>query len=151
MSLDAHCRINLVIEALDKDEEAYILVRTTIRGWAVQFSKKSCAPGAPQQEGRGMQSFGLWIEGKSRPALRSGSFERSNPFDRSSAGTFANAQQEDAEEAIAAARRAFDDGPWPTSSARTRYEVLTRAAAQLDAHRQVFAERMVLESGKPIT
>ena len=95
-------------------------------------------------------AFGLWLNGKSRPAHSGASFERINPFDGSVAATFANGDESDANEAVQAARHAFDAGPWPRSAARTRYQVLMRFAQILSDNARVMAERMVLESGKPI-
>ena len=95
-------------------------------------------------------AFGLWLNGKSRPAHSGASFERINPFDGSIAATFANGGESDANEAIQAARQAFDTGPWPRSAARTRYQVLMRFAQILSDNARTMAERMVLESGKPI-
>ncbi|HSV84677.1 MAG TPA: aldehyde dehydrogenase family protein [Ramlibacter sp.] len=93
--------------------------------------------------------YGLWINGRSRPARSGAVFERANPYDGSRAGTFANGDAADAQAAIEAARSAFDSGPWPRSAARTRHQVLTRAAALLADNAEALAERMVLESGKP--
>lgn len=97
------------------------------------------------------EHFPLWINGRERPSRTGVIFERYNPFDGSLAGVFANGDEEDAQVAIASARRAFDSGPWPRSSARTRYQVLTKAAQAIADNAQSLAMRMVLESGKPIT
>jgi acyl-CoA reductase-like NAD-dependent aldehyde dehydrogenase len=94
--------------------------------------------------------YSLWVGGVERAASSGATFERINPFDGSAAGIFANAGQEDAELALAEARAAFDRGPWPRSSARARYEVLMRAARFVESNAAAFAERMVLESGKPV-
>ena len=93
---------------------------------------------------------GLWIGNAERPALSGQMFERKNPFDGSVAGVFANGGEADAELAIASARKAFDEGPWPRSPARRRYQVLSRAAELVDARSAELAARMVLESGKPL-
>jgi len=95
-------------------------------------------------------AFGFWLNGKSRPAHSGASFERKNPFDGSVAATFANGDESDANDAVQAARDAFDTGPWPRSAARTRYQVLMRFAQVLSDNARAIAERMVLESGKPI-
>lgn len=94
--------------------------------------------------------YGLWIDGRSRPARTGAVFERRNPFDGSVAGAFANADAADAQAAVENARTAFDTGPWPRSSARTRYQVLTRAAQILLDNTEALAHSMVLESGKPL-
>jgi acyl-CoA reductase-like NAD-dependent aldehyde dehydrogenase len=98
-----------------------------------------------------MKSFENWIGGKASPALSGRRFERVSPFDGTIVASFANGDERDVELAIAAARRAFDHGPWVTSSARTRFQILSRAAELLTQHAAHLAERMVLESGKPVT
>jgi acyl-CoA reductase-like NAD-dependent aldehyde dehydrogenase len=94
-------------------------------------------------------SFGLWLNGKSRPALSGLTFERANPFDGSIAGVYANADAEDGQLAIEASRAAFDSGVWSSTKARTRFEVLTRVARLLDERREAVVQRMIFESGKP--
>lgn len=95
-------------------------------------------------------AFGLWLNGEERPAQSGAVFQRTNPFDGSVAATFANGDQSDANAAIEIARKSFDTGPWPRSSARTRYQVLMRFAQILSDRAREMAERMVVESGKPI-
>lgn len=94
--------------------------------------------------------FSLWIDNAERPAQSGLLFERINSFDGSVAGVFANAGETDAVLAIKSAREAFDNGPWGRSTARTRYQVLDRAADIIAANADALAERMVLESGKPL-
>ncbi len=110
----------------------------------------SSASSSARKAGASAPAFGLWLNGKSRPAHSGASFERKNPFDGSVAATFANGGESDANEAIQAARQAFDTGPWPRSAARNRYQVLMRFAQLLSDNARAMAERMVLESGKPI-
>ena len=97
------------------------------------------------------QHFDMWIDGTGRPATSGARFERHSPFDGTLVGAFADGDATDAELAVVSARRAFDDGPWPTSWARTRFTVLTAAARLLAQHADELAERMVAESGKPVT
>src|ERR1019366_1976007 len=52
--------------------------------------------------------------------------------------------------AVGAARRAFDDGPWPRMAASERATVLRRIAALLREHAQEFIEYEVLDIGLPI-
>src|ERR1700731_4370415 len=49
--------------------------------------------------------------------------------------------------AIAAARRAFDDGPWPRTSPRDRAKVLRRFAAILDERHDFLKKLVMAESG----
>ncbi|WP_424862794.1 aldehyde dehydrogenase [Streptomyces sp. MMS24-I29] len=53
--------------------------------------------------------------------------------------------------AVAAARRAFDDGPWPRLSPAERGRVLLRLADLLEERRSELALTVSLEMGKPVT
>jgi acyl-CoA reductase-like NAD-dependent aldehyde dehydrogenase len=94
--------------------------------------------------------YGLWINGRSRPSRSGAVFDRKNPFSGASAGVFANGDAGDAQAAVESARKAFDTGPWPRTSARARYQVLMRAAQILTDNAETLAHSMVLESGKPL-
>jgi acyl-CoA reductase-like NAD-dependent aldehyde dehydrogenase len=98
----------------------------------------------------GEELLQLVVAGEMRPAANGSVFRKLNPFDGSVAGVYANGAAEDAERAIAAARHAFDNGPWSRSSARSRFEVLSRVASIIERNAARLAERMVLESGKPV-
>ncbi len=54
----------------------------------------------------------------------------------------------DTEAAIAAARAAFDDGPWPATSARERGDLLLRVADLLQRDRAELARMESLDTGK---
>ena len=64
--------------------------------------------------------------------------------------TYAAGTAEAADQAIAAARRAFDDGPWPKTSGAERQAVLAKVAALLRRDAEELAYYEALESGKPI-
>ena len=53
--------------------------------------------------------------------------------------------------AVAAARRAFDSGPWPRLAPAERGRVLLRIADLLEEQREELALTVSLEMGKPIT
>lgn len=57
----------------------------------------------------------------------------------------------DAQDAIAAARMAFDDGRWSQRPAKARAAVLLKVADLIEAHIEQFALIETLESGKPIS
>ena len=52
--------------------------------------------------------------------------------------------------AVAAARRAFDTGPWPRLTPAERGRVLVRIAELLEERSQLLALTVTLEMGKPI-
>ncbi|XVU29311.1 aldehyde dehydrogenase family protein [Actinoplanes sp. CA-054009] len=93
---------------------------------------------------------GLWIGGERRAPL-SGRFRPVvTPRDSSTLTTLAWAGAEDADAAVAAARAAFDSGPWPRMPARERGETLLRLADLVERHRDELALLVSLEMGKPI-
>ncbi len=57
---------------------------------------------------------------------------------------------EDARAAVAAARAAFDKGPWPNETASNRARALLKVADLIDRDREALALMDTLESGKPI-
>ncbi|MGC0416269.1 aldehyde dehydrogenase [Embleya sp. AB8] len=61
------------------------------------------------------------------------------------------AGQEEVDVAVAAARRAFDTGPWPRLAPAERGRALLRFADTIEAHREELALTIALEMGKPIT
>jgi gamma-glutamyl-gamma-aminobutyraldehyde dehydrogenase len=60
------------------------------------------------------------------------------------------AGEAEVDEAVAAARQAFDHGPWPRLHPRERGEILQRFAALVEEHRSEIALLVALEMGKPI-
>ena len=70
------------------------------------------------------------------------------PADGATIATVCEATRPDAEAAIVAARRAFDDGAWPATPARQRGAVLTRVADLLERDRKELARAEALDTGK---
>ena len=92
----------------------------------------------------------LFVDGAWRPAARGGVMDVVDP---SSATTFervAAATAEDVDAAVAAARRAFDLGPWPRWTPVERGAVLRRMAAHIREHQQELAVLEVRDNGKPL-
>jgi 4-(gamma-glutamylamino)butanal dehydrogenase len=63
----------------------------------------------------------------------------------------ADARPAEVDLAVAAARRAFDSGPWPRLAPADRGRILLRVAELLEEHREKLALTISLEMGKPIT
>ena len=70
------------------------------------------------------------------------------PADSTLVATVDEGTSADTEAAIAAARRAFDSGPWRTSRAAERGALLDRVADALERHRDEFARAEALDTGK---
>ncbi len=90
---------------------------------------------------------GRYVNGESAKRI-----ERASPGHRNTiVSTYANGTAADAESAIAAARAAFDHGPWPHWSAAQRQAVLQKTADLIRANRLELGLIECLESGKPIS
>lgn len=60
-----------------------------------------------------MREYQLYINGEFVPSISKQTFDSINPFNQEVVARVARANAEDARMAVAAARKAFDDGPWP--------------------------------------
>jgi acyl-CoA reductase-like NAD-dependent aldehyde dehydrogenase len=93
----------------------------------------------------------LYIDGMWTDSAGGGSFDTFDPATGVVLDTVAEAGPADVDRAVAAARRAFDHGPWgPDSAPRDRAAVLTRAAEIIRGRRRQLAELEVRDNGKPI-
>jgi betaine-aldehyde dehydrogenase len=90
----------------------------------------------------------LFIDGQWQAAARGGTRTIVCPADGTEVGVVAEATAEDTERAIAAARRAFDDGRWSTVPAPQRGDLLLRVAARLRERKAEFARAESLDTGK---
>jgi len=90
----------------------------------------------------------LFIDGK----FVDGASERTlvNPANGKPLTKVAEASKTQVEEAIRAARKAFDHGPWPKMTALERSQFLNRIADAIDAHAEELAELETLNGGKPL-
>jgi len=73
-----------------------------------------------------------------------------SPADGRPIGEVAAGDTTDMDRAVAAARRAFDEGPWPRMPASQRGRYLLRIAALLEAARDEVARLESANNGKPI-
>src|SRR5579871_1346603 len=92
----------------------------------------------------------MYVDGGWRIASDGGTRELLNPANGRPVATVAEGTADDAEAAIVAARRAFDDGPWGSTSAADRAALLFKVADAIDAHRDEFMRIDTLNNGKPL-
>ncbi|MDQ0474135.1 aldehyde dehydrogenase family protein [Labrys wisconsinensis] len=91
------------------------------------------------------------VGGELGEALSGARLERLSPAHDVKVGDYPLADAADADRAVAAARAAFDRGPWPRMSGAERSRMLLRIADLIEAHGEALARADVLESGKPIS
>ncbi|TQS30441.1 aldehyde dehydrogenase family protein [Microbispora sp. KK1-11] len=90
----------------------------------------------------------LYIGGQWRDAAGGGRREIHCPADGQHVATVAEAGRADTEAAIAAARQAFDEGPWPRTPERERGALLLRVAGLLERDKAEIARAESLDTGK---
>jgi len=96
-------------------------------------------------------NYKLLIDGKWVSSLSGEEFERRSPGHGSVVGRYQAATEKDALLAIANARKAFDQGPWPRMTAAERAAILNKTADLIDANLEKIARLDAIEAGKPIT
>ena len=75
-----------------------------------------------------IQNYDLLIDGKLVPAASGETFETVSPTTNQPIGRMAKAGTEDVERAVAAARKAFDEGPWPRMTPLERSRIMHKVA-----------------------
>lgn len=90
----------------------------------------------------------LFIGGRWTAALDGRTREIRCPADGSMIATVDEGGPRDAVEAVAAAREAYDRGPWPAAPAAERGRLLLRVADLLERDKHVFARAESLDTGK---
>ena len=98
------------------------------------------------------RNYRMLIDGQSRDALSGETIERQSPGHRGKVvSVWPAGAKADAELAIGAARRAFDDGAWPRMSGAERSTILHAVAARILTHVDELALIECLETGKPLS
>ncbi|MDD1967037.1 aldehyde dehydrogenase family protein [Pseudomonas putida] len=98
-----------------------------------------------------MKSYAqLYIDGQWVSPVKGGLFETVDPASEAVIAQVAAATCEDIDLAVKAARRAFDEGPWPQMSGAERAAVLRRIAEGIRERQHMLAELEVRDNGKPL-
>jgi betaine-aldehyde dehydrogenase len=92
----------------------------------------------------------LYIDGQWVRPKRGGTFDTLNPSDESVIAQVAAATAEDIDLAVSAARRAFDEGPWPQMTGAKRATILRAIASGIRERQDTLAELEVRDNGKPL-
>jgi acyl-CoA reductase-like NAD-dependent aldehyde dehydrogenase len=78
-----------------------------------------------------LQSYDLIINGENVPAASGETFGTVSPTSNEPVGRMAKAGVEDVDRAVTAARRAFDEGPWPRMTPLERSRIMHKVATLL--------------------
>ncbi|WP_101523270.1 aldehyde dehydrogenase [Nocardioides houyundeii] len=87
---------------------------------------------------------GHWVEPSTEAKI-----EVVSPITEQVIATVPAAAEADMDRAVAAARKAFDEGPWPRMSPAERAEVLTRVGKEVEARLPEMIEAFTAEIGAP--
>ncbi|MDP1818470.1 MAG: aldehyde dehydrogenase [Acidimicrobiales bacterium] len=93
----------------------------------------------------------LFIDGAFTPSDSSERIEVRSPADGQIVGSVPEANLTDLDRAVAAARRAFDEGPWPRLTMAERAEQLGRVHGELNGRQAELAALVTEEVGTPIS
>ena len=92
----------------------------------------------------------LLIDGKWVAAKSGKTFETINPANEEVLGLVAEGDKADVDEAVKAARKAFETGKWPSMGPHQRARYLFKIAEMIEGHADELAELITLDNGKPI-
>jgi acyl-CoA reductase-like NAD-dependent aldehyde dehydrogenase len=96
------------------------------------------------------QPVKMLIGGQWVPAASGKTFATINPATGTVLAQVAEGESEDINRAVAAARKAFESGPWPKLTPSQRGRLLWRLAELVEQHTTELAELETLDNGKPI-
>ncbi|MGN7407918.1 aldehyde dehydrogenase family protein [Sporosarcina sp. SAFN-010] len=92
---------------------------------------------------------GLYIDGDYQPAISGKTFNVINPATEDVIAQVSEAQPEDIDVAVAAARKAFDEGEWTKMDTAERSHLIYKFANLLEENREELAQLEALDNGKP--
>lgn len=92
-----------------------------------------------------------YIDGAFVDSLDGGTFDVLDPVTNETYTTASAGTKADIDRAVASARKAFTEGPWPRMLARERSRILHRIADIVESRDQRLAELESFDSGLPIT
>jgi len=92
----------------------------------------------------------LYINGKFVESVSGKTFDTPNPATGKTLSTVYEADKEDIDLAVRAAREAFEKGPWSKMSAAKRSRLMYKLADLMEEHKEELAMLETLDNGKPI-
>jgi 5-carboxymethyl-2-hydroxymuconic-semialdehyde dehydrogenase len=92
---------------------------------------------------------GHFINNEFVPSIEGRTFETLNPTDNKPITEVASGTAADADRAVKAARKAFDEGIWPRLPARERARALRRIGDLIEKHADEIADIEIMDTGVP--
>ncbi|MEK6443900.1 aldehyde dehydrogenase [Pseudonocardia sp. T1-2H] len=98
----------------------------------------------------GTDFFGHIIDGEEIPSADGATFDSVDPWTREPWARAALGGADEADRAVTAARRAFDEGPWPQTGFAERGALIHKLADLIEAHADELALADSRDMGKPV-
>ena len=98
----------------------------------------------------GVKRGQLYIDGTWCDASDGGMWTHVNPAANEEIATFAIGTPADVDRAVLAARRAFDEGPWPRMKARERKALMQKLVGLIYDHKDELGQLQVLDNAIPV-
>lgn len=114
---------------------------------AVATQEKSRAVKPPKVK----PQWPMLIGGKWVDSVSGKTFTTTNPATGETICQVAEGDKADIDKAVKAARKAFEEGPWPKTSAAERGRLINRLADLIEQHKEELAALETLDNGKPIS
>jgi aldehyde dehydrogenase (NAD+) len=105
----------------------------------------------PHRDEVGLADEEMLIDGHPAAALAGQTWNHRHPATGEDVASFPVAAAEDVDLAVRAARRAFDEGPWPRVRASERIRVLRRIADLVREHGDELLRLQALDNSVPLT
>ena len=99
----------------------------------------------------GVKGGQLFIDGRWRDSSDGSTWTHVHPATNEEVTDFQTASAADVDDAVRAARRAFDEGPWPSMKARERKLIMQRIVELIAADADRLNRLQTLDNGMPIT
>lgn len=97
------------------------------------------------------EKHGLLIGGRFVPAADGATFAVDDPAREETLAHVAHGRARDVDAAVAAARKAFEEGPWRRMNPSERGRLMWALADRIESHAEAFAQLESLDNGKPLT
>lgn len=97
-----------------------------------------------------MTHYQLFINGDFVDSASRQTFESINPFNQNVVATVARANAEDTRAAVSAARRAFNEGPWPRMKREERSAILKAISDKINERQKDLVALEVADSGSTV-
>jgi aldehyde dehydrogenase (NAD+) len=105
----------------------------------------------PHREAAGVKDGLLLVDGRWRAARDEATWTHHHPATGEAVGSFASAGAADVDDAVQAARRAFDESAWPNMRAGERIKLLQRCGQLLRDNADELRALLALDNGVPLT